>query len=60
MIDKNDVFRMGELIRDAEKALAKLHRFAHKKAVQYSEELGLNEADGDFTAMSGGTDKKPQ
>lgn len=60
MIDKRDVFKMGELIRDAEKALAKLHRFAHKKAIEYSEELGLNEDEGDFTTMSGGTDKRPQ
>lgn len=59
MIDKRDVFKMGELIRDAEKALDKLHKFAHKKAVQYSDELGLNESEGDFTTMSGGTNKPP-
>lgn len=58
MIDKQDVFKVGKLIRDAEKSLAKLHKFAHYKADQYKEELGLTD-DGDFTTLSGGGNKKP-
>lgn len=59
MINKNDVFKMGDLIRDAEKALDKLHKFAHRMSVKYAAELGLNKSSGDFTALSGGTPKKP-
>lgn len=58
MIDKQDVFKVGKLIRDAEKSLAKLHKFSYAMADKYKEELGLTD-DGDFTTLSGGTNKPP-
>lgn len=60
MIDKRDVFKMGELIRDAEKSLDKLHKFAHRMAIKYRDEWQADQEAGDFTTMSGGTDKKPE
>lgn len=59
MINKNDVFKMGDLIRDVEKALDKLHKFAHRMSVRYAEELGLEKQGGDFNTLSGGTNKRP-
>lgn len=59
MINKNDVFKMGDLIRDAEKALDKLHKFAHRMSVKYAKDIGLSKSGGDFTALSGGTPKDP-
>lgn len=59
MIDKNDVFKMGELIRDVEKSLDKLHRFAHRMSVKHAGDLGLKKASGDFATLSGGVPKDP-
>lgn len=60
MIDKNDVFKMGDLIRNAEKSLDKLHKFAHRMSVKYKNEWNADEGAGDFQTLSGGTNKPPQ
>lgn len=59
MIDKNDVFKAGELLRTVENDLDKLHKFLHRMAVKHAGDLGLKKASGDFTTLSGGVPKDP-
>lgn len=54
---KQDVMALGNAIRNVEKALARLHAMAEWAAKRHADILGLDESEGDFTAMSGGTPK---
>lgn len=54
---KQDAIAIGEQLRKVERETAKLHRMMHRAADRHAELIGLNESEGDFTALSGGTPK---
>ena len=56
---KQDAMAIADQLRKVERQLAKLHRMMHRAASDHAELLGLDESEGDFTALSGGTPKLP-
>lgn len=59
MIDKKHVFKAGDLLRDVEKSVARLHEYLYRMSHKYKDEWNADEPAGDFTTLSGGGDKPP-
>ena len=55
MIDKNDALAIAASLHKAEKAMKEHHKLLWRLAVKNRKTAGFS--DGDFTVMSGGTDK---
>ena len=56
---KDDAMAIANQLRKVEREVSKLHGMMHRSAFRHADLIGLNESEGDFTALSGGTPKLP-